>query len=469
MDSSQRAKVLKDLDAELHALQEEESVLLSQLAAVDQRIEHNRKKRSALVSISILDDDILKLIIEQACLPVLPPDSWTWQPDLSPTAVSHISRRWREIAFSLPYIWRTICISTDVPLLEHFVQHSQQLPLHVVFSDGDSRTQPVDTTGAADIHERLSSSLSFLLRYRPRWDSCIFLCKDSELLRIFLKHTRNVELPMLSNLELYNQDYGEDFDGDQLELPVCQQLSSLLLSAVNIQFHSNTLRNVQSMFLSYNTLSGEVLHALSAAAPNLAELHLNECGEKLVRMPLTEFPCLKYLDIRLTDWEDLFAAVRAPALETLLLEATPFWPDTPNIAKQYPNAVFPSLRRLRLCGVIAQRHGHNGYFFRRVPNLTTLELIDCSGPFGIIDSISPTGSRAEGLPFLETLTFTMDRSADEEDLDLLLKFVERRVRRPSPLREVKLSGRTRALFGSEFVESMSRLITLTDFVDGAES
>jgi hypothetical protein len=111
---------------------------------------------------------------------------------LSPTLLTHICRRWREIAISTPALWSAIkSYPGDIPLDMHHINtwlnRSRCCPLSLQFGGGDPRLD-------------ITQVLKTVILHRARWEHLDLYLPPSHLPII------NGPMPLLRHLDLFLSD-----------------------------------------------------------------------------------------------------------------------------------------------------------------------------------------------------------------------------------------------------------------------
>lgn len=272
-----------------------------------------------------------------------------------------------------------------------------------------------------------------LLLHASRWQHFDIETSHSVFLQTVLNVIRLKVYPSLRYLAVWHAGHSSNLPLT-VELPECPALAELALLRMPPSFSKFTpMRHLKELYLGCCALSISQLQQLSLAAPKLTELTMDEVtdsGSPDGAENTVLFPHLKTLTFLLMDFEDFFAWIDAPLLDTLTCDQAPLWADAPVVNASAPQ--LPALRTLRLPRCIVQP-GYDGELFRRAPNIVDLDLGGCADAFGAVLG-ALVWSHDRLLPRLETITLT---EPDADHHDVLLRLLERRHREERPLKEIR--------------------------------
>ncbi|KIP11862.1 hypothetical protein PHLGIDRAFT_417801 [Phlebiopsis gigantea 11061_1 CR5-6] len=121
------------LKTELALLQAHRSDLLRQIEEVDSLVRQNTAERAKFAHINKIPDDVLKLILENAYQHPTSPDPSSPEHCYMPTALTatHVCRRWRRIAASLPALWHCVHADLHENIIALHISRSCNLPLQL--------------------------------------------------------------------------------------------------------------------------------------------------------------------------------------------------------------------------------------------------------------------------------------------------------------------------------------------------
>ncbi|KAJ6589352.1 hypothetical protein B0H19DRAFT_1226897 [Mycena capillaripes] len=219
---------LADLDAQILSLEFSLSTLRAQKARVQRRL-YSYKYPVLTLPNEIVSEIFLRFL---PVYPLRPPLTGI----LSPTLLTHICRRWREIALATPILWRGIMISNgDVALgsllriCDMWLSRSGCCPLSIRMDR--------DEDEVAD-----ESFLAAIVPHCARWEHLELCLSSSDL------HTIERPMPFLHHLSLILQDYLGNkpafFDVPLLRTVVLNDQAALGVILPWAQLTSLTLKHV---------------------------------------------------------------------------------------------------------------------------------------------------------------------------------------------------------------------------------
>ncbi|KAJ6589360.1 hypothetical protein B0H19DRAFT_1103680 [Mycena capillaripes] len=223
---------LADLDAQILSLEFSLSTLRAQKARVQRRL-YSYKYPVLTLPNEIVSEIFLRFV---PVYPLCPPLTGT----LSPTLLTHICRRWREIALATPMLWRGIMLSSvdynaaldslQGHICAMWLSRSGCCPLSIQMDGND-----VDEVVAISV-------LPAILSHCARWEYLKLCLSPSDL--------RAIEgpMPLLRHLSLVLQDYfgnkPASFDVPLLRTVVLNDQAALGVILPWAQLTSLTLKHV---------------------------------------------------------------------------------------------------------------------------------------------------------------------------------------------------------------------------------
>jgi len=216
---------------------------------------------------------------------------------ISPTTISHICHRWRQVALETGYLWTNVVLtfptsSEQLTRTLTWLSRSKTYPLDILldFRDPDWDWEEEETHGFrwAD----MEAVLSLLLPTAARWRTVELFTDTWAPIFAFLLHTRTVgaSLNRLEKLHLarcnaYFARKGQVFEPSELgqHLPlfggadaVAPRLREVMLTGVHIDWSAPPLSNLTKLELKYQAadVMPTVAHftQILAASPNLEVL-----------------------------------------------------------------------------------------------------------------------------------------------------------------------------------------------------
>ena len=252
---------IAQLDQKNATLLARRAEVLEVLAAIDRDIARVAIEKAEFSPLYHIHEDVLKIILEEACAHSPPPTLLSCSDHLSPLTATHICRRWRRTSIALPTIWTCIRPSSRIELLKLWLERSANLTLQLWSTPYDT----VDQNQAGVVFE-----------HAHRWKSIIAGPLD------LLSHIVYVEKksPQLEALEYVDIQYGSS---PPLPTIVTQiptpKLKHLSLASLYVVFRQSRLPDLQFLRLKDTMLSHEDLSDLALVAPNLVELVLDRITE----------------------------------------------------------------------------------------------------------------------------------------------------------------------------------------------
>ncbi|KAI0687710.1 hypothetical protein BC835DRAFT_390672 [Cytidiella melzeri] len=205
MDSSRRQQCLDELDMELRSLEDSRNAASKHLAELDDDIRLVHLKKASLAPVNTLPDELLALILEEACIHnfSLCCHYRKYKVEQS-IIVSHVSRRWRDLALAMPKIWQCIHLTSPGPplydnVIKLYLARSGQAPLSIVVADdtfdGDFEEPSVQPWLEQDRSMRRCWAL--LCTAGPRWTLCALFWNSHDVMELLEAEVSCVQLPNL--------------------------------------------------------------------------------------------------------------------------------------------------------------------------------------------------------------------------------------------------------------------------------
>lgn len=436
-------------------------------------LDDDLRAASESATIHILPDDVLKLIFEDA-YEHKPREPCT---TTSPLDVTHVSRRWRQVAVSLPSLWRCIHVRLSTPLVDLYLSRTGELSFRIIDTAPGAKTGWEGLThqsGVVGGSWRPSPQLPLylqrlviLLEHSDRISHIHIETYDLDLFSAVLPMMQEVPMPRLEYLELYNGG---------VELAVCRSfkfrpqspaLEQLRVTHIRISSSSPFYQNLQVLHIEIVRVRIQELCTIAKAAPRLKTLCLDNCLRSAFATAqadhIASFPCLESLTIRGDcDYERVLDCCSAPALSCLTVGFI-LTPLMSNLQLQNPHP-FPFVHRICLHkSFLSGKFSWDYDIFRYTPNATTVELKDSAGDLGPL--LQYLAATQIPLPSLEALTViaTMDFNRA-----VLLDLVERRAHDGFPLKELTLGKWTRDGMDTELLRLLESHVRVSVVADWSE-
>lgn len=449
---------LTQLELEKALLEQHREGILRQLAESDRALKENAIRRANFALVSRIPDDVLKLIFEQAYQPCQSSGAPFVESTESQCCTqsrleaTHVSRRWRDTAISLPTIWTCVHVEQHIDLLHLWTQRSGALPLHIVYL----RTK-----------EACKHQILFLFQHFRRWNT-IHTAPIYQRGLDLLDHYQNIGSPAAPLLECvhFNRSNASTSRPRQLDENSGLSFPSLVyLTLINftVSFGPSELPNLRHLTLEEVDITPAELIELSIAAPQLSILSLHRVyiisdNDQCI-VTFGALTGLRFFSM--CDWEDILSCINAPCLRTLSCNGLPLRLGFTGFTRTYP-----SLKHIYLTNCEIEdwdvEDTHNGHVFRCTPSLTYLKLserTDLDILFTFLNDGLPNGEDVL-IPNLETLVI---EDPYKEDLDALLPFVRQRSRlSPSSLRELKLEQGLVEALDFVSVQALSELVEVSE-------
>ncbi|KAI0826280.1 hypothetical protein BC629DRAFT_67681 [Irpex lacteus] len=437
---SARSSRYDELTSQLQSLEDSRTTILEQLADLDIRIRAVRAERAAVAPLNALPDDVMRLILEEACVHPFAGCrlSRCYEKDQA-IVVSHVCRRWRQLAVSTPSIWRCIHVTAPGPpvyneIVQLFLSRSAELPLSLVlvclFPNPRSnkyshlRLRSILEGGVLRCWHRLCGA-------SRRWSSLIILCNTTPLLDVLQEQLGALQLSCLQTLYVYFQASGVPRVG------LCEEWTTPALTSVGafnipISISNPVFRNLEKLILHERDLDLDYLAMISYAAPRLTTLTLRDIVFESSDEPETPgdddrtvlLPSLRQLTMARSNIDDVLPALKTPLLEMLWLH----WPPPPIYIRGYGPIQSCTFTDLRCNGC-----NYTHVLHLLSPSVTTLDFTS-NPPQDFLRALLPTGDGFL-LPRLQTLSIS---NLDETAIDLLLIVIRARFEGNAPLSTVRI-------------------------------
>lgn len=438
---------------------------LIQLYKSSMRYSLKRSRNQQKSPVYSLPDDVLRQIFEEVYVHqslVTPCRSAQ-----NPLYPSHVSRRWRTVALSLPRLWRCMHLSYKPQLLSLWLERSVKLPIYIVCTDEDLDKLAL----GRDSHTQDSHStarLRLLAAHAARWHMCA-ITANLHLAKVFFNAIRDLPLPYLETYSFSYHDFSHPYE-ECVGLPLSQRIHTLSLKHIRPS-HTifSSLSSLRRLQLSSQAFPGYYLTRIAEAAPQLVELILYDVRPKDDDpYPSAYFRCLRVLKLYNSRFPYLLHYLDAPLLETLFFEdlgpspATPF--GYPGMAHNPGRLkLYPVLRRLHLTVKVVDRLNAGGYperdhFLQQTPGVTNLEVTHSDFSGILSDLLNPEHKLA---PLPELRSVTVGELPYEDSHAMLLDLVLLRARSETPLREIKLDWRVYGCLAPQIVRTLRKYVTVS--------
>ncbi|KAJ7349885.1 hypothetical protein DFH08DRAFT_863281 [Mycena albidolilacea] len=297
---------IADIDTQILALERSLSALRTERALEQETLDSYKYPVLTAVPTEIISEIFVQFL---PVYPLCPPSTGI----LSPTVLTQICRKWREIALETPTLWRAITLHLyNMPFdrqrhICDFLDRSGCCPLSIR-SDDDLDLEPVPVV----------EIFAALISHRSRWEHLDILLSPSQLRAI------DGPMPLLRNLHL-SLDNNPDPDGiyEWRGLPLLRSvtLEEYAPSNVILPWAQLTSLTLNSIFRSeYIAI---LLYASNLRCCELGILWQYAIEDNLATPPEITLPGLESLTLvdRNDDWEGLYPDVFVvPALRSLCIE-----------------------------------------------------------------------------------------------------------------------------------------------------
>ena len=152
---------IAQLDQKNATLLARRAELLEELAAIDRDIARVAIEKAEFSPLYHIPEDVLKIILEEACAHSHTPTLLSCSDHLSPLTATHICRRWRRTSIALPTIWTCIRPSSHIAITRATsVPLWQVCSIMLMFGRID-----VDYTGTCILQHNYDGEFSLMLTY----------------------------------------------------------------------------------------------------------------------------------------------------------------------------------------------------------------------------------------------------------------------------------------------------------------
>ena len=312
---------LNGIKDEQESLRRKVGDLESELVAIERRC---HEVVNQIFPISELPHEILGAIFTNSASPNLTVAGLKIE-----VVLSHVSRRWRDVAIRTPHIWKNVTVSPQNPshreMLELYLERSGALPFNIKLSTyGKNNITPDAYAFITPLAEVIARSALRLCRFYVEWSlPQIYL---HELLEIL----RPLSAPLLQDLCIIGHSPAETEEGGRAHrlfsggVPSLRSLTlkrSSFISCTPVVTSVTKLQLYEHAIFS-NSLISSFCHTLSAL-PLLEHLELS-AGFVVPDNTIFELPSLTHLGLRpVVDGElpSFMRSTIAPKLKKLVFEA----------------------------------------------------------------------------------------------------------------------------------------------------
>ena len=360
--------------------------------------------------------------------------------------ISHVSRRWREIALHTPSLWSTIHMdeNTSYPkLLDAYLDRSGACPLDIVVDYQNE--YPASRTFQETFY------LHKILSHIDRWHSLWVGATSNEIAYIILPHLRDSRAPLLERLVVFGE---EDAMGDDLDLNVfmggAPHLSFISLTSLNMQScwpPLAALTNLELKWTARPTSHGDFRRAMVTAL-SLRKLSLWAGAVdfditspiRIASLESFEITCLADVDDEQEcDASIPLKALEMPALKNLaisLMDADHSSKVADLLRVQMPQHNFHRLQHLDLSSSVIHQ-GDAAMFMAAFPTVVHVSLLDHRSYFhchSVLEVLSRDRSLDSPLwPQLSKITLD---GIDEHSANLLHTVLQNRIHIGRPIASV---------------------------------
>ncbi|KAJ7161992.1 hypothetical protein C8R43DRAFT_919847 [Mycena crocata] len=280
---------------------------------------------------------------------------------LSPTVLGHVCRRWRDIAFSTPALWRAISVSLGEPrlddklfrTLETWLSRSESLPLSLSLS--------YDSNLEEDTVQRF---LGLIIRHCPRLQYLELSTPIRDPDIALLQH----RMPMLcdSSIWAYN-----DAEAPTPVLHEAAQLHNLTIPIFrsNLMFPWSQLTRITCYWIDYRDFGVLLEHAANLVHCKVALIHTPSAADDTPIEPLLrlETLILTHVTVRRIP-SDVLGALTVPALRQLHVDSELLGLDPIGVLDAFISRTGASLQELCIMG----RHLRTALYRQALPDVPTL-------------------------------------------------------------------------------------------------
>lgn len=428
--------------------------------------------------LSVLNDDVVKHIFEDACGTY---DTPARRDTRTTTTISHVSRRWRAAALAFPTIWKHFRLSATIPHLELWINRSQHVPI-CIFQLRDWRPPGWSGDNWTPVwRQRCMSSLQLLSDHRSRWQELVISTSIRDIILDVLSSLEQVDLPLLRNIELEFRPPGASMrvitDTKYLStipLPVATlwpSLTSFTCSGNLLYFPETPFPHLRVVEWGMRRITVDDLRTLSVAAPRLECLTFTNCYRSLsdrdARGQQLVFPCLTTITFGSSglaqgslSCNSILDAISAPALHTLHFYGSPVCSLSPGHQRPAP---FSALKHICFHNDYgspsppSHREYLYNYLFQLAPKLASIELryISYDTIILILTSLNGYAMSLERL----TIVAIISGFGREGDYDVLVNLVQNRVQRR--FRRLTLGWSTVERMKKDQLQTLSKLTAVS--------
>jgi len=345
--------------------------------------------------------------------------------------ISHVSRRWRDVAINLPCLWTNIHIYTTLLWIGEYLERSRSCNLDLLISLWD-------TEYIEDINkraERIDYILNLLLPHVDRWSSFALEGCYEQSVYMALSRLHHLRAPALRKLTITFEDMMDSLVGTNFSSQIFTDGAPLLTHA--------RLDMLRCCWPPLNTLT-----SLDLLQPHRSELVYNRFLQTLTTSQCLTRLCLQARDIVYDCWRldryttkqlptlrslqliqmsyltsSLLLAVSAPQLESLQLEGIESNHLSAFCEAPCGALKFPALQFLTLKAVYFQPGSYID-LCRVIPTITHLTIVsmyDIDKLFRSIGERHPLEGRSSDGPIWPYLQTIVIHSVEDHDgrLDLL--------------------------------------------------
>ncbi|EKM56483.1 uncharacterized protein PHACADRAFT_207710 [Phanerochaete carnosa HHB-10118-sp] len=204
MDRMTHQRQVKELKEQRSLLEGCIADVLGELDELRHVLRENEIKGAYCAPVYTLPNEILGLIFQEAYEHKIDEDC----PDTCILIATHVSRRWRQVAISLPRLWRCIHITLSKSLLELYLARSGTLLLVVLcigqdlVTNGDEPEWTIDEWENNPWISLYVQRLIHLLCYVDRIEFIFIEASAYGLFDQFLDEIEDLEMPLLNFLKL---------------------------------------------------------------------------------------------------------------------------------------------------------------------------------------------------------------------------------------------------------------------------
>ncbi|GJE86524.1 hypothetical protein PsYK624_026040 [Phanerochaete sordida] len=419
------------------ALKAHIAALQLQLADAQRALRRNEIETASFAPVYVLPDDVLKMILEEAYEHDFDGETQSCAtPGRDPLPATHVCRRWRATALSLPTLWRCIHVHGSRPLLQLWATRSGLMPLKVTCQFGWKekrlgRTRDMYRTRVQD-----------LVELGQRWQHFHLEVDSTQSLFDITTSIDRDSLQSLSLRYLGGDDEDEFMDAHLPSFPNLKSLSIANIPPSSISLPQPSLAFLRLSWCGY--MFSEALRSISQAAPSLAELTIESAGrstdEPFDRVTFPRIRKMTFCSVFL--YQEFFKLFDMPALRSLVVRDTNLVDmgysslyDVSEAARFLRNVTHLTMQRCK----VPSRSPYHKELFRYSPSVATLSLCDTANADVILRDLAE--GDAQLLPRLQALELTASHEPPDSVrnlLPMLSQFLETRRRAGGTLKTIKL-------------------------------